>query len=178
MTVARLVWGLIESRDYHLMRRIHRWQAPRWFRIWMIAATRCGDGWLWYALAPLVLLFGGEMRYVAVASAGLAGLTGVGLFLVLKRVSRRKRPCAVEPHCWARLLPPDQFSFPSGHSITAFAVAVPLALLYPTLVVPLLFLAASVAVSRIVLGMHFLSDIIAGCAIGTALGYACLRLLA
>ncbi len=177
MTIARMMWDFVEARDYRLMRHIHRWQPPRWFRIWMIAATRCGDGWLWYALVPLLLLFGGEARYVAVTAAGLAALTGVGLFLVLKRVSGRKRPCALEPHCWARLLPPDQFSFPSGHSITAFAVAVPLGCLYPALLLPLLFLATSVAASRIVLGMHFLSDVVAGCGIGAMLGYTFLRLL-
>jgi len=34
-----------------------------------------------------------------------------------------RRTCAFEPHCRPTLLPPDQFSFPSGHTITAFAVA-------------------------------------------------------
>ena len=30
------------------MRRVNRWPAPRWIRVWMICATRGGDGWLWY----------------------------------------------------------------------------------------------------------------------------------
>ena len=51
-----------------------------------------------------------------------------GLFLHLKKATGRQRPCAFEPHCWATLLPPDQFSFPSGHTITAFAVAVSLSM--------------------------------------------------
>ena len=89
-----------------------------------------------------------------------------------KRTIRRPRPCAVEAHCWARLLPPDQFSFPSGHSITAFAVAVPLGTFYPALMPGLLFCAVSVALSRILLGMHYLSDVIAGSLAGTILGYA------
>jgi undecaprenyl-diphosphatase len=95
---------------------------------------------------------------------------GIALFLCLKRAFGRKRPCAVEPHCWATLLPPDQFSFPSGHTITAFAVAVSLGTFYPALLVGLLFCAASVAASRILLGMHFLSDVVAGAALGSALG--------
>jgi len=77
-----------------------------------------------------------------------------------------------EPHCWSTLLPPDQFSFPSGHSITAFAVVVSVAFFYPVLMAGLLFCALSVAVSRILLGMHFLSDVVAGAAIGSLLGYA------
>jgi len=83
----------------------------------------------------------------------------------------------MEPHSWATLLPPDQFSFPSGHTITAFSVAVSLATFYPVLLLGLLFCAFSVALSRILLGMHFLSDVLAGAAIGSALGYAAALLL-
>lgn len=96
--------------------------------------------------------------------------TGVTLFLELKRAFRRKRPCALEPHCWADLLPPDQFSFSSGHTITAFAVAVSLGGFYPEMLPGLLFSAISIAASRVVLGMHFLSDVLAGAALGATLG--------
>jgi undecaprenyl-diphosphatase len=55
--------------------------------------------------------------------------------------------------------------------MTAFAVAIPLLLFYPTLAIGLLFCAISIAASRILLGMHFLSDVLAGALIGTGLGY-------
>ena len=152
------------------MRQVNRWRAPRWFRLWMIAATRCGDGWLWYAIGAVVLVFGGPERFAALLAATTAVGTGIALFLKLKRSFGRKRPCALEPHCWATLLPPDQFSFPSGHTITAFAVALSLGAFYPVLLTGLLFCAASVAASRILLGMHFLSDVLAGAVIGSALG--------
>ena len=159
----------IAHRDHNLMRRINRWPAPRWIRVWMLCATRGGDGWLWYGLGVVILLFGGDQRFAAIASAALAAGLGITLFLRLKKLTGRKRPCAFEPHCWATLLPPDQFSFPSGHTITAFAVAVSLISFYPTLLVGLLFCAISVALSRILLGMHFLSDVLAGAAIGSFL---------
>jgi undecaprenyl-diphosphatase len=76
----------------------------------------------------------------------------------------------MEPHCWAHLLPPDQFSFPSGHTITAFAVAVALGSFYPEMQPGLFFCAVSVAASRILLGMHFLSDVVAGASLGAVLG--------
>ncbi len=161
----------INTRDHRLMRRVHRWSPPRWVRFWMLCATRGGDGWLWYAIGATILLFGGPERFAATGAAALAGGIGTVMFLWLKKSTGRKRPCHIEPHCWAKLLPPDQFSFPSGHSITAFAVAVPLSLFYPSLVLGLLFCAVSIAVSRILLGMHFLSDVIAGSALGAAIGY-------
>jgi undecaprenyl-diphosphatase len=168
MTSARPILEL----DHRLMRRVHRWPAPRWIRLWMICATRGGDGWLWYSLGLALLLFGGPMRWLALGSASLAAGCGIAIFLQLKKSTGRRRPCAIEPHCWAKLLPPDQFSFPSGHSITAFAVAVSVGTFYPTLLIGLLACAASVAISRILLGMHFLSDVLAGAALGTALAFA------
>jgi undecaprenyl-diphosphatase len=172
-----MVLEFITARDYNLMRRVHRWPAPRWIRLWMMAATRAGDGWLWYAMGALILLFGGPARFAAVGTAAIAAGVGIALFLLLKKRTNRKRPCAIEPHCWAALLPPDRFSFPSGHTITAFAVAVSLSAFYPSLLPGLLFCAGSIALSRVLLGMHFLSDVVAGALIGSGLAYASVRLV-
>src|SRR5712664_2730245 len=145
MAVARDLWGYIDRRDHRLMRRMNRWRAPRWFRVWMIAATRMGDGWVWYGLGIMLFYFGGPQRYSAVCAAGTAAVVGIFVFKALKRLSHRLRPCQVEPHCWSKILPPDQFSFPSGHVMTAFSI---------------------------VLGMHFLSDVLAGMVLGVTLGCA------
>jgi undecaprenyl-diphosphatase len=177
VTVGHTVLHMIEASDHRLMQRVHTWSAPRWVQWWMVASTRAGDGWLWYSLCALTLLLGGPERFSAVVAASLAAFTGVIAFLLLKRLCGRTRPCHIQPHCWSRLLPPDQFSFPSGHTITAFAVSIPFMGFYPGLIVPLLFLAISVALSRVLLGMHFLSDVLAGAAIGSGLGYISYRLL-
>ena len=125
----------------------------------------------------IVVLFGGASRFVAVGTAGIAAALGIAVFLFLKKRTNRRRPCAIEPHCWSKLLPPDRFSFPSGHTITAFAVAVSLSAFYPSLLPGLLFCAASVALSRILLGMHFLSDVVAGALIGSSLACGSVWLL-
>jgi undecaprenyl-diphosphatase len=166
----------IATRDHTLMRRLNRWQAPRWVRVWMLMATRAGDGWLWAVLGVIILLFGDADRFHAVAVAVIAVFSGIAIFLTLKRAAHRRRPSCFEPHCWATLLPPDQFSFPSGHTITAFAVAITLSHFYPELAFALIFCALSVAASRILLGMHFLSDVVAGAAIGALLARAAILL--
>ncbi len=178
MTVARQVWGFIERRDHHLMRRLNRWRAPRWIRYWMIAATRLGDGWLWYSLAAILLLFGGPQRFAAVSTATLAATVGVGVFKLLKKLSHRQRPCQLEPHCWSKVLPPDKFSFPSGHTMTAFSIALVISYFYHGVELAVFFFACSIAISRIVLGMHFLSDVLAGAILGIGLGCGALTAFA
>lgn len=172
MTAHHTMLQFIAARDHKLMRKVNQWPAPKWVRLWAIAATRAGDGWLWCLAGLTVLLFGGSERLIALASAGLAALVGVGLFIVIKKVSGRKRPCEIEPHCWARLLPPDRFSFPSGHTITAFAVSIAFGMFYPSFLAVLLFCAFSIAASRILLGMHFLSDVAVGALLGTGLAWS------
>lgn len=167
----------LSAPDYLLMRKVNRWRAPRWIRWWMIASTRGGDGWFW-ALATVILLATRDAaRFAALISCTLAAMTGIAIFTTVKRAVGRKRPCHIEPHCWATLLPPDQFSFPSGHTITAFSIAIALGLFYPVIFPVMLFLAFSIALSRILLGMHFLSDVVAGALAGALLGYSSYALI-
>src|ERR1700746_3239448 len=169
MTAHHTMLQLIATGDHKLMRKVNKWPAPRWIRLSSIAATRAGDGWLWYFVGLLVLMFGGDSRLTAIAAAGLAAIVWIGLFVSIKKFSGRKRPCEIEPHVWANLLPPDRFSFPSGHTITAFAVAITVGSFYPVLLGPLVLFALCIATSRILLGMHFLSDVLVGALLGTGL---------
>src|SRR5579863_6177752 len=166
------MFRLITSGDRKLMLRVNRWAAPRWIRKWMIFASRGGDGWLWSAVGLILFLFGGPRRFDALAAGFVSVGAGQLTFFVVKRMIGRERPCATEPHCWSILLPADRFSFPSGHTITAFAIAFSLGLYYPALLVGLVFCALSVAASRVILGLHYLSDVLVGILIGTAIGVA------
>jgi undecaprenyl-diphosphatase len=161
---------MIAAGDRKVMLRVNQWTPPLWVRRWMVWASRAGDGWGWMLFGACVLIWGGAKRFGALEAGLLAVGAGQALFNILKRVTGRARPCATEAHSWATLLPPDRFSFPSGHTITAFAAAVPLGLFYPSLLPALVFCAMSVAASRILLGLHYLSDVIAGIAIGCGLG--------
>ena len=65
---------------------------------------------------------------------------------------------------------PDTPSFPSGHATTAFAAAAVVGALYPRLRIPVYGLAALVGLSRVYLGVHYTLDVLAGAALGIALG--------
>src|ERR1039458_4348307 len=92
MTLPGVMLNYISRRDHRLMRRVNRWPAPRWIRLWALCATRGGDGWLWYGMGAVILLFGGPMRFRAVGAAGLAAATGIAIFLTLKKATGRRRP--------------------------------------------------------------------------------------
>jgi len=175
VTLARAK-STLSAPDNDLMRRFNRWRAPRWFRWWMLLATRAGDGWLWGLIGIAVLFSSDTMRFRAIEAAGGAVTCGIVLFHRVKRMVCRVRPRDVEPHCWAHIVTRDKFSFPSGHSTTAFAVALSLGSFYPEIMPVLLVLAANVAISRVVVGMHFLSDVLVGSGAGALLGYAAFRL--
>ena len=72
MTIPHAMLEFVTARDQRLMRRVNDWNAPKWVRIWVICATRGGDGWLWYAMGLAILLFGGVNRFAAAGAAGAA----------------------------------------------------------------------------------------------------------
>jgi undecaprenyl-diphosphatase len=177
MTFARALETLSQP-DHRVMRRVNRWNAPRWVRWWMLLATRAGDGWLWGLIGIAVLCSDAITRVLALAAAGSAVAVGVVVFHCAKRAFRRKRPRDIEPHCWAQINTRDVFSFPSGHSTTAFAVAVSLGSFYPEAMLVLLVIATNIAVSRVVIGMHFMTDVLVGSGLGACLGYVAFRFAA
>jgi undecaprenyl-diphosphatase len=167
----------VNDSDFRVSGRVRTWTPPRWFRLWMRGATRVADRWLWPALA-LVLGAAGHAGHEALLAGAAAALVANVLLVTLKRRVRRRRPCDEAPHPLFRdLTPPDPFSFPSGHSMNAFAVCTVLALQFPVAAPALALLAGSIAASRVVLGMHYVSDVIVGSLLGAALGAASFALL-
>jgi len=164
------VLAYVHDSDLRFSGRLRRWAPPRWFRILMIWATRLGDGWSWGAIALLLAAGGGRHARALAAGALSAALANIAQ-VVLKRRFRRQRPCELAPHpLFGQIRPPDRFSFPSGHALNAFAIGIVLSLHYPPLAPLLGLLAGSIAVSRVVLGMHYVSDVLAGSVLGLAIG--------
>ena len=170
------VLGYVEASDLQISGRLLEWRPPRWFRIFMVAATRAGDGWLWLAMGLALATGGSDGHSVLAAAAVAAGLANV-LQVLVKRRFRRTRPCDSErvgrSAYGVRPLghfPSDRYSFPSGHALNAFAIGSVVALAFPGVAAPVLLAASCVAASRVVLGLHFPSDVLAGSVLGALVG--------
>ena len=133
------------------------------------AVSRLGDGVFWYALAIALAVFGGATGRAAALHLAVVGAVSLALYKALKRWTRRPRPCAADLRIRARVAPLDEFSFPSGHTLHAVAFTIVALGYVPTLAWLLIPFAASVALSRVVLGLHYPSDVLAATGIGSVL---------
>ncbi|MDI1253831.1 phosphatase PAP2 family protein [Thermomonas sp.] len=133
------------------------------------AVSRLGDGVFWYALMAAMVLLDGMAGVRASLHLALTGLVALALYKLLKRWTRRPRPFASDVRIHAWVAPLDEFSFPSGHTLHAVAFSLVAMAHYPMLAILLVPFTASVALSRVVLGLHYPSDVLAATVIGSAL---------
>lgn len=130
-----------------------------------IAVSKAGDGPLW-----VILILGQLILDPADASAGvviaICGLFNLALYKLIKHQTVRNRPCVRWPHIRNATAALDHYSFPSGHTLHATTFSIMLCALYPAALWVLWPFAMLVAVSRVVLGLHYPSDVLAAVAIG------------
>ena len=168
---AYLGWeALVTERCNHA----HR---VRVLRALFAAASRLGDGIGWYALALLMLVLHGASAVVPMALMLASGGVGVLIYLTIKRRTARLRPLNRNRRLEISVAPLDQYSFPSGHTLHAVNFGIQLVAFQPALFWIVLPLALLVASSRMVLGLHYLSDVLVGAAIGLLLASLTLSLL-
>jgi undecaprenyl-diphosphatase len=117
---------------------------------------------------PAALWLAGGHLAAAGRTALIANAMSHVAVQVLKRTVARARPCDADGVPLAEIAIPDPFSFPSGHSAAATAVATSLALAHPWLAPVVLPLAGAICVSRITLRVHHRADVVAGAALGLA----------
>lgn len=124
--------------------------------------TRLGDPPVSIALAGgLALGFAGDLngaQYVPAFTLAFSFL----LSQVLKRSFSRTRP-DLPVGINSLIQAPDRFSFPSGHATASLSIALPLALVLPTVIgLPVLALGMAVGLTRCYLGVHYPGDVLAG----------------
>ena len=137
--------------------------------------SRLGDGALYLFLGGLLATF--EPLYGAsfLRLGLLAFVIELPLYLLLKNVIRRDRPCQ-RLGLESVVTPLDKFGFPSGHAAAAFVFASVLAHVYPAVALFAYFTAMLIGISRVVLGVHYPADIVAGAIVGVVCGKLCVEL--
>ncbi|HEU4621904.1 MAG TPA: phosphatase PAP2 family protein [Burkholderiaceae bacterium] len=164
---SRIVWERWVERDRDCARWFNRAAERKRIHSACRVASRLGDGMLWYSMLFVLPWFGMAGRDCA-WQMGIAGLVNLAVYYVVKRTMGRPRPyeaCDDIQLC-GRVL--DRFSFPSGHALHATTFTLVLAAHFPHVAIVLAPLAALIALSRIVLGLHYPSDVLAGVVVGTA----------
>src|SRR6202043_2710625 len=163
----------LDGWDQWLFRRLTRRERRAVDQRLKLLSNSANRSVLWFAIATLIAIFGGRRgRHAALRGVLSIAITSTRVNLPLKYLARRSRPPIRRGDRPLPVSEPGSFSFPSGHSASAFAFATGVALEEPRLLVPILPLAAGVAYSRVHLRVHYPFDVLVGAAIGAGMGLA------
>jgi undecaprenyl-diphosphatase len=145
-------------------------------RVLFRLVSRLGDGVFWYSVMLALIVTQGRPGLDTALRMLAAGMIGLALYKLLKAKTTRPRPCQVLGGIRAGIAPLDAFSFPSGHTLHAVAFTLVAVSHFPALTSVLVPFTLLVALSRVVLGLHYPSDVLAGAAVGALVAQAVLAL--
>jgi undecaprenyl-diphosphatase len=153
--------------DRRWARRLHRGAERVLLLRLLIVASRLGDGGLWYAIMLVLPWLGGSPDgLVCMLQMLAAGIFNVVLYRWVKLRTGRERPCVDCPDIRACAKALDRYSFPSGHTLHAVSFSLLLSWHYPAWAPLAWGFTLLVAASRVVLGLHYPSDVLAGALTG------------
>jgi undecaprenyl-diphosphatase len=135
-------------------------------RAFFVSISELGDGGAWYALIIALPLIYGPTGLTTSFDMVRIGVVNLALYKIIKQLTSRPRPCAVSTSITAITAPLDQYSFPSGHTMHAVAFSIVATGHHPELALVLVPFSSLIALSRMVLGLHYPTDVIAGGMIG------------
>ncbi len=154
--------------DARLSDRLRVAEKPGFLRNIAVFFAHSGDSWFWWAALLLLWFFSSSSwkHWEVVEFFGMLGLAGV--VLAIKFLVRRERPQGEWGGIYRNT---DPHSFPSGHAARAFLIAVVGSALAPPWLATVLWVwAPLVSLARVAMGVHYLSDIVAGGILGSIVG--------
>ena len=168
------VFKAFAAHEWHWCERANqRAHGTRWVPFFGFV-SRIGDGVVWYLLMALLIAFGGARGALAALHMAAIGLASLGLYKLVKALSKRPRPLMQRSGLHLTGLhitvaPLDEFSFPSGHTLHAVGFSLVACHYFPWLALILVPLSLCIAISRVVLGLHYPSDVAAAVVMGAGL---------
>ncbi|WP_152206137.1 phosphatase PAP2 family protein [Marinobacter changyiensis] len=169
-TKASRFFSRVDQREFALCQAINRSLRFRPVHGYFQLISRLGDGWLWYAIILALPVIRPEDGLAIALLMTATGLVCTVTYKLLKQILIRERPFISFPSINCGTPPLDRYSFPSGHTLHAVCFNTLLATMAPTMALVLLPFTLSVAASRVVLGLHYPSDVAVGAFIGASLG--------
>jgi undecaprenyl-diphosphatase len=136
---------------------------------WARGLSFSGDGYLYFAIAFLACLQAPEIGQKLLFSGLFAGAIELPIYWAAKKYFKRQRPYVVHTALERIHIPSDEFSFPSGHATAGFLMAYLVAHFFPVYALPMYLWVGMIALSRVLLRVHFVSDILAGMLLGTGI---------
>ncbi|AWL10646.1 Undecaprenyl-diphosphate phosphatase [Saliniradius amylolyticus] len=140
--------------------------------------SKTGDGHLYLLLGIVLWAFEPDRGSLFLYTALLAYAMELPVYLVLKKYVKRLRPCDLLLNLKAHISPSDKFSLPSGHTAAAFLMASLVAEFYPGFTLLVYAWASVIGLSRVLLGVHYPGDILAGAGLGLTISALSLHVLA
>ena len=167
----------VDAMEHSWCLRLNRGCSKPAVREIFAAISKLGDGVFWYVLILLLPVVYGESALRPALRMAVVGLVGLALYKYLKSRLVRERPyislAGITPGTRAL----DRYSFPSGHTLHAVSFTTVAVTSFPELAWLLVPFAALIAASRVVLGLHYPSDVAAGAIIGAALAVLSMLLM-
>ena len=170
-------FGRIDQAELRLTRYLNQSSAYALVRGLFRVVSWLGDGWIWYGLiAALPVLYGDSTAWTAAAHMTLLGIVNLSIYRYIKPRAVRERPYITHSAIQCVSAPLDRYSFPSGHTLHAVAFTIVMASYFPEWASLLLAFTTLIALSRVVLGLHYPTDVAAGAVLGGTLAFVSLSL--
>lgn len=172
-----LVIDYFDDLEFNACRRINSLSRRRGVKGLFTAVSRLGDYPAWVGFGLLIALQQGANTPVFVMQTLATATTGILVYKLLKRRLVRERPYITHSSIECGTAPLDRYSFPSGHTLHATSFAILYGSYEPTMLVVLVPFALLVAASRVILGLHYPSDVLVGGSIGAAIATTSITLV-